>query len=470
MVFSSIIFLCYFLPLFLTSFYATGRSKYTVLLFSILFYAWGEPFYVALMLVSILVNYWVGQTIENSRVKGYDRGWLIFGIVFNLTPLIFFKYTHFLSSILSATLRIPDPAARLGPLALPLGISFYTFHAISYLVDVYREDVAAERRLVDLAVYISMFPQLIAGPIIRFKNIAKELHHPAVSFNRTAEGTRWLLIGLAQKVLIANVLAVPADAIFNLPPERLSAPVAWIGVICYTLQIYYDFCGYSTIAVGLGLMIGLQFPWNFNYPYSATSITDFWRRWHITLSQWFRDYLYIPLGGNRRSRSRTSLNLVIVFLLCGIWHGAGWTFVVWGLLHGAFLMLEKSGFAETLKRLPIALSRAYTMSIVIAGWVLFRSGSFHQALHYVGSMAGLGAPYVFGPPIGGFLHNDVLLAGTVGVLFAGPWLGSAIDIFGQRVSVGLVRTVSVGALVSALVLALMSLAGGAYNPFIYFRF
>ncbi|HEV8038335.1 MAG TPA: MBOAT family protein [Bryobacteraceae bacterium] len=470
MVFSSIIFLCYFFPLFLISFYATGRSKYTVLLFSLLFYAWGEPFYVALMVASILVNYCIGWAIEESRAAGDDRRWLICGIAFNLAPLVFFKYTHFIGSILTATLRIPDPTARFGEIALPLGISFYTFHAISYLVDVYRRDVAAERRLVDLAVYISMFPQLIAGPIIRFKNIAKELHQPVVSFERTAQGTRWLLIGLGQKVLIANVLAVPADAIFSLPPERLSAVDAWIGTICYTLQIYYDFCGYSTMAVGLGLMIGLQFPWNFNYPYWSTSVTEFWRRWHMTLSQWFRDYVYIPLGGNRGARSKTYLNLLIVFLLCGIWHGAGWTFVVWGLLHGAFLMFERAGFAETLKRMPLALCRAYTMLVVMLGWVLFRSGTFHQALQHVRAMAGLGVPYEFGPPISRFLHNDVLIAGTVAILASGPWLGSTMTVFGERLAFGPLRVVSVGVLLSVLVLSLMSLAGGAYNPFIYFRF
>jgi alginate O-acetyltransferase complex protein AlgI len=470
MVFSSIIFLCYFFPLFLLSFYVTGRSKYTVLLFSILFYAWGEPVYVALMLLSIFVNYWTGRAIERYREQGYARRWLICGIAYNLAPLIVFKYTHFLGSIVSATLGISDPTARFGEIPLPLGISFYTFHAISYLVDVYRRDVAAERRLLDLAVYISMFPQLIAGPIIRFKNIAKELHHPVVSFERTVHGTRWLLIGLGQKVLIANVLAVPADAIFNLPPERLSAADAWIGTACYTLQIYYDFCGYSTMAVGLALMIGLQFPWNFNYPYTATSVTDFWRRWHITLSQWFRDYVYIPLGGSRVSRPRTSRNLIVVFLLCGIWHGAGWTFVVWGLLHGAFLMFERVGFGQTLKRLPLAVCRTYTLTVVMVGWVLFRSGTLHQAQHHLRAMAGFGAPYAFGPPIGRFLHNDVLLAGAVAILASAPWLGSAITVFDQRLSLGPLRVVKVGVLVSVLLLALMSMAGGAYNPFIYFRF
>jgi alginate O-acetyltransferase complex protein AlgI len=224
------------------------------------------------------------------------------------------------------------------------------------------------------------------------------------------------------------------------------------------------------MAVGLGLMIGLQFPWNFNYPYSSTSVTEFWRRWHMTLSQWFRDYVYIPLGGNRGSRSKTYLNLLIVFLLCGIWHGAGWTFVVWGLLHGAFLMFERGGFAQTLRRMPLALCRAYTMLVVMLGWVLFRSGTFHQALHHVRAMAGLGVPYEFGPPIGRFLHNDVLLAGTVAILASGPWLSSAMTVFGQRSSFGPLRVLSVGVLLSVLVLSLMSLAGGAYNPFIYFRF
>jgi alginate O-acetyltransferase complex protein AlgI len=470
MVFSSIIFLCYFLPLFLIAFYATGRSKYVVLLFSLLFYAWGEPVYVALMVLLVLCNFWLGHAIERVRATPHAKPYLYAGIAVNLTPLIFFKYTHFLSSNIAAIFRIADPSSRLGPLALPLGISFYTFHAISYLVDIYRGDAAAERRLVNLAVYISMFPQLIAGPIIRYKNIVRELHHPVVSFERTAQGIRLLLIGLGQKVLIANVVAVPADAIFSFSPDRISAGVAWTGIICYTLQIYYDFCGYSNMAIGLGLLIGLQFPKNFDYPYAATSVTDFWRRWHITLSQWFRDYLYIPLGGNRGTRPQTLRNLLVVFFLCGFWHGAGWTFVGWGALHGLFLIIEKVGFSTTLKRLPNTWCRVYTMAVVMFGWVLFRSGTFTQALLYVRSLAGFGAPYVFGPPLGRFLHNDVLIAGAVGLLAAGPWLESMIREAGQHLSLVLVRAVRLAALLSMLASSLLSLAGGSYNPFIYFRF
>jgi len=470
MVFSSIIFLCYFLPLFVICFYATGRSKWTVLLFSLVFYAWGEPLYVGLMMASILANYWLGHAIERSRAQGRQKVWLISGIVLNLLPLIFFKYTHFLGSVLSAALRVPDVTVRLGEIPLPLGISFYTFHAISYLTDVYRQDVLPERRLLDLAVYISMFPQLISGPIIRFKSIAKELHSPIITFDRTAQGVRWILVGLGQKVLIANVVAASADAIFSLPADRLSTADAWIGIVAYTLQIYYDFCGYSTMAVGLALLIGLQIPWNFNHPYSAVSVTDFWRRWHITLSQWFRDYVYISLGGNRISQARTFRNLLVVFLLCGIWHGAGWTFVVWGLYHGLLLMLERTGFGEKLKRLPPVLCRAYCLSAVMIGWVLFRAGSFSQAAYYLRSMAGFGVPYAFGPPISRFLHNDVLLAGVIGILAAGPWLGNAIGAAERRLSWRPLTLVRVGVLLAVLAVSLLSLAGGAYNPFIYFRF
>ena len=351
MVFSSIIFLFYFLPMFLLCFALSGFSKYVLLGFSLIFYAWGEAIFLPLVLLMIVLNFYIGVAIENGHISGHARKWLIVGIVLNLLPLGLFKYGEFLSQTLIKLIG-PNIGHVLAPLQqdlaelpLPLGISFYTFHSLSYLIDIYRKDVRAERSIRDLAVYISMFPQLIAGPIIRYKTVARELHKPVIEPQRTALGVYVFTIGLAQKVLIANTVAASADAIFALPFRQLSTQDAWLGIICYTLQIYYDFGGYSNMAIGLGFIIGFTYPINFNYPYISTSMTEFWRRWHISLSSWFRDYLYFPLGGNRISQERTYLNLWIVFLLCGLWHGAAWSFVIWGAVHGFFLVLERGGFS-----------------------------------------------------------------------------------------------------------------------------
>ena len=469
MVFSSIVFLFYFLPLFLALFFVSNRSKFVLLCFSLLFYAWGEPAYVALMVASIMVNYALGLAIEASRPSGRDRLVVTCGLVLNMAPLTLFKYGSFILDNLNHALGIPIIGSPLS-LLLPLGISFYTFHSISYLIDVYRRDTPAEHRFINLAVYISMFPQLISGPIIRYKTIAGDLHHPVVTPDRMALGIRTFLIGLGFKVLIANAVALPADLVFNLPMDRLSTSDAWIGIISYTLQIYYDFNGYSTMAIGLGLMVGYRFPLNFDHPYVSQSITEFWRRWHMTLSQWFRDYLYIPLGGNRGPAWRTYLNLVVVFLLCGIWHGAAWTFVAWGLYHGAFLVLERVGFNHVLAKLPAPVRVGYAMAVVAIGWVLFRSNSFGEAAIYLRAMAGFGAPHAMGIPTVRLLHVDVILATLAGLALAGPWLGRWGASLDERLAFGSVRVASLVGLVAIFIGASMSLAGGTYNPFIYFRF
>ncbi|HLN24261.1 MAG TPA: MBOAT family protein [Patescibacteria group bacterium] len=477
MVFSSVVFLFYFLPLFFLAFYLFGRSKGVLLAFSLVFYAWGEPTYILLMLLSIGMNHQFGLAIEKAHATGRDRMWLSLGIAANLAPLVLFKYSTFLVGIFTQDLFSLFGKApllvKVPHLVLPLGISFYTFHALSYLIDVYRKDVKAERSLRDLTVYISMFPQLVAGPIIRYKTIAGELHHPVMSTHRTARGIRIFVIGLAQKVLIANTVAASADAIFALPAEHLTTPLAWLGISCYTLQIYFDFGGYSSMAIGLGLMIGFTFPLNFRYPYVARSMTDFWRRWHISLSSWFRDYLYIPLGGNRVSPWRTYVNLFVVFLLCGIWHGAAWTFVVWGLLHGGYLVIERLGMGRLLERLPVVLRHAYVLLCVMVAWVFFRADSLDQALHYLKAMAGFGASAVAAPLMSRYLGLDVMLAIAAGLLAAGPH-GAAIAVWvGDRLSVGRLRlgpSLGLVGLMGLLLLATMSLAGGAYNPFIYFRF
>jgi alginate O-acetyltransferase complex protein AlgI len=470
MVFSSVLFLFYFLPCFFLAYYCLHNSKNVLLLFSVVFYAWGEPKYILLLLASVTVNYVIGLKISDSHY--YRRMWLTIGIVINLVSLGVFKYANFILHTAAASTGLPLSATPLH-IALPLGISFYTFHSLSYLIDVYRGDARAERSLRDLGVYIGMFPQLIAGPIIRYKTIANELHNPVLSSHRTAQGIRLLIIGLSQKVLIANTLAPSADSIFSLSPEQLSPALSWLGIACYTLQIYCDFAGYSTMAIGLGLMIGFTYPQNFNYPYIAESVTEFWHRWHMSLSAWFRDYLYIPLGGNRGSSISTYRNLVIVFFLCGLWHGAAWTFVCWGLTHGGLLVLERLGFHRILQMLPRILRHVYLLLSVMLSWVLFRSESLDSAFTYLAATAGFGAGSVAAPPLHRFLHADVVIALIAGVLVATP-LGAALArrIFDRIMATGALLSwaAEISSLAILMLLVSSSLAGGAYNPFIYFRF
>ena len=478
MVFSSIVFLFYFLPLFLAAFFLSGFNKSVLLIFSLVFYAWGEPIFLPLILVMIVLNFWLGQKIEGTEHPAHARNWLIFGLVGNLIPLVVFKYgiflIHFLLSIVGPAIsRLTGLSAEqfvAHTIPLPLGISFYTFHSLSYLIDVYRKDVRAERSLRDLAVYISMFPQLIAGPIIRYKTISGEIHKPVISTERSALGIRYFIIGLSQKVLIANTVAASADSIFALPIDQLSSPLAWLGIVCYTLQIYFDFGGYSNMAIGLGLMIGFRFPINFNYPYVSSSMTEFWKRWHISLSSWFRDYLYVPLGGNRISSARTYFNLWTVFLLCGLWHGAAWNFLFWGAAHGGLLVAERAGFSNILQRMPSVLRHVYVLLSVMATWVLFRADTLTAALKYYGALVGLGADNVAAPPVHRFLGIDVVMALAIGIFASGPVANRLMLRAGSGLVIKNVNVGSAVALVLLLGLTTLSLAGGAYNPFIYFRF
>jgi alginate O-acetyltransferase complex protein AlgI len=477
MVFSSIVFLFYFLPLFLLAFLVSGCSKYVLLLFSMVFYAWGEPTFLFLIVLMIALNYCFGLAIETGHETGQARLWVTIGIIANLLPLGFFKYGMFLTKNLAplaspifAKLGIAQDDLLLHGIFLPLGISFYTFHSLSYLIDVYRKDVRAERSIRDLAVYLSMFPQLIAGPIIRYKTIAGELHKPIINAARTARGIQFLVVGLGQKVLIANTVGASADAVFALPHNQLSTPDAWLGVICYTLQIYYDFGGYSNVAIGLGLIIGFTYPLNFNYPYISASMTEFWRRWHISLSSWFRDYLYYPLGGNRISPARTYLNLWIVFLLCGLWHGAAWNFVVWGAAHGSLLVLERLGFSRVLERMPSVPRHIYVVLAVMFTWVLFRQDDLGNAMRYFGAMLGVQSSLVNPAPLHRFLHDDVVLAIVVGIVASGPYGKRLLERIGSVLRVGEIQIGQLAGLVALFFLVSLSLAAGAYNPFIYFRF
>ena len=478
MVFSSTLFLFLFLPVVLAASLVAPRPLRNPLLLaaSLVFYAWGEGAYVLLMLASVLANWALGLLLERSR---RPRTVVLASVLFNLGLLVTFKYANFLGDNLDPLLEaLGLPPLALDPVHLPIGVSFFTFQAMSYVTDVSRGQARAQRNPVDIALYIALFPQLIAGPIVRYRDVAEQIRQRVVGLPRFASGVSRFVIGLGKKVLIANTLAVPADRIFALPETALGPGLCWLGVACYALQIYFDFSGYSDMAIGLGRMFGFEFLENFEHPYVARSITGFWRRWHISLSSWFRDYLYIPLGGNRGGALATGRNLVLVFLLCGLWHGAAWTFVIWGLFHGAFLVLERGGLLRVLAALPRPVQHVYTLAVVLVGWVFFRAGSLPQAGTFLAALVG-GAhvpemPLLDTP----LLDAGVLLAGAAGVIGSVPWLpalGRAVDRWRERSTrpPWLESGVELGrvlALLAILVLSAARLSSATYNPFIYFRF
>ncbi|MBW2699809.1 MAG: MBOAT family protein [Deltaproteobacteria bacterium] len=476
MVFSSVTFLFFFLPLVLAIYLILplrGRNVF-LMLASLLFYTWGEAEYVGIMVVSIASNYVCGRLLGRTSSPRKKRRVLIGAVAINLGLLGAFKYANFLADNLNHLLA----AAGIGTLDipqvhLPIGISFFTFQALSYVIDVYRGQSEVQRSPIKLALFVSLFPQLIAGPIVRYHQVAEQITHRIVNCEKFQKGIQRFIIGLAKKVLIANTLAVTADQIFKLDPTSLPVATAWLGVICYTFQIYFDFSGYSDMAIGLGRMLGFDFPENFNYPYVAKSVREFWRRWHISLSTWFRDYLYIPLGGNRHGAMRTYVNLVLVFFLCGLWHGAVWTFVVWGLYHGIFLALERTAFGQVLDRSWRPLRHIYTVLVFGAGWVVFRAETLTQAGQYYASLMGFAdAPDArYGP---GTYANPlvilVLLLGLVCSLPVLPILKKWLTAERHETTRGLVQLVSSVTLLLLLLLCVLPLASGTYNPFIYFRF
>ena len=470
MVFSSVSFLFYFLPLFLGVYWAAPgiRAKNLALLgASLFFYAWGEPWFVLLLVAQTAFNYLAARAIDlrKDRARGLATA---VSVGTNLLLLGLFKYADFLVATINVAIPNGFGTIALPGFALPLGISFFTFHSISYLVDVHRRQVAANPDPVELAVYIAMFPQLVAGPIIRYHTISSLLGHRRMTRARASAGIRIFIIGLAQKVLIADEVARLAEAVFD-HVARPSAAEAWLGLVAYTVQIYFDFLGYSNMAIGLGCVLGFVFPRNFRLPYTATSITDFWRRWHISLSQWLRDYLYIPLGGSRGSTAETYRNLWLVFLLCGLWHGANWTFVVWGAHHGFFLVAERAGLALLLRRSPTLAARAYALLAVMSGWVWFRAHDFPHALTMFGSLIGLNG---WGALT--FETHIVLFPATLAALAIGIALSiadwrmiwtSALRI--HRSALPLADTVRTAVF---LVFSILSVAAGSYSPFLYFRF
>jgi alginate O-acetyltransferase complex protein AlgI len=482
MLFSSPVFLFAFIPIVLAVYFLLPRRDWNtwLLIASLFFYAWGEKAFVLVMLASITLNFIFGLLVEKFKGRSACRFVILVAVAVNLGLLVGYKYANFLVDSLNHLLMASSiPVLKLSPVHLPIGISFFTFHALSYVIDVYRSHARAQRNPINLALYITLFPQLVAGPILRFHEISGQLYHRTVSWEAFSYGIQRFIVGLAKKMLLANPLAANADAIFRINDASLLSPtVAWGGAIFYTLQIYFDFSGYSDMAVGLGKMFGFDFPENFNYPYTACSIQDFWRRWHISLSTWFRDYLYIPLGGNRGSNLRTHVNLITVFFLCGLWHGASWTFVAWGLYHGTFLILERPISARRMQNRWKPLRRVLTLLIVIVGWVFFRANDFGQATIFLKAMFGF-APQIGKLDAAVFPDSEIKIVFVCGILAAMP-IAPLLERVALAISRSLPRfrsafdgcfeATQISALTMLLLLSMMRMAAGTYNPFIYFRF
>ncbi len=470
MVFSSLLFLFYFLPAVLLVYFLTPRRFRNMVLFvaSLIFYAWGEPKYIVIMLLTSLADYGFGLLIGKFKDQGQTgkaKAAVAVAVVANLGVLAFFKYADFAIHTVNGLLGTAIPPVGL---PLPIGISFYTFQALSYTIDVYRRDAKAQRSFVAFGTYIALFPQLIAGPIVRFKTIAEQLDHRQETYDLFASGIQRFLIGLGKKVLIANNVGLIWNQVSAMDPATLPLVTAWLGILAFTLQIYFDFSGYSDMAIGLGRMFGFEFLENFNYPYIAKSITEFWRRWHISLSTWFKEYLYIPLGGNRRGLPRQILNLLIVWMLTGLWHGASWNFVAWGLFFGILLILEKLFLLRWLQRAPGAIGHLYTLLLVAVSWVLFAFDSLPQGFAYIQALfGGFGASLADGQSIYLLYTNAALLlmamvgSTTLPSRFAG-WLR------GWRPRLATVLCCAGFALVALLCVAY--LVDSTYNPFLYFRF
>ena len=466
MVFSSTIFLCVYLPLVLLGYYICpkkGRNLF-LLIASLVFYAWGEPKYVFLMIFSILVNYIFGRLMDKNRGRQKRmKLLLVLSVVIDIGLLSVFKYTDFIITNVNA---IFGSSFDLLNIALPIGISFYTFQAMSYTIDVYRDDVRVQKNLIDFGMYITMFPQLIAGPIVRYADVQDQLAERSVTTADFSEGVMRFVVGLGKKVLLANQMGAVWSEIYALGGD-VSALMAWTGAIADTFQIYFDFSGYSDMAIGLGRMFGFKFPENFRYPYQSVSITDFWRRWHITLSTWFKEYLYIPLGGNRCGLARQALNLLIVWSLTGFWHGAGWNFVMWGLYYFVILFIEKLFLLKALDKLPKLFRHVYALLLIVIGWVIFASDDVGVLLPYLGSMFGANGA------IGGM---DVYTLFTKAVLIIICCVAStelpkrlflsATGAMNEKAAFTIKSVMTI----ALLALSMILLIGDSYNPFLYFRF
>lgn len=454
MVFSSLTFLFCFLPLTFIFYYVIkdiAWKNIILLIASLIFYAWGEPVYVILMILSILFNYYAGREIED----GHRKSSLVFAIIVNLLILGYFKYSGFLVDTING---IFGTSIRNRELALPIGISFYTFQAMSYLIDVYRRDSRAQKDILPFAVYITMFPQLIAGPIVRYEDIEEQLNSRLIKSSDFVKGIPWFVKGMFKKTVLANCIGAVHTEVLAMGTGNISAFTAWIGAIAYTLQIFNDFSGYSDMAIGLGKMFGFDFPKNFDSPYRSKSVTEFWRRWHISLGTWFREYVYIPLGGNRKGTFRHIINLLIVWTLTGLWHGAAWNFVLWGAYYGILLIFEKYVYGKIQKKLPSFVNVLVTFFIVIIGWVFFFSNSYGESISYLGAMFGVNGI--------GFDDTGLFLLLNNIVMMIIAWIPSVTDFEGVKLPAALKWIICI----LVFVLTITFMVSESYNPFLYFRF
>ena len=467
MLFSTMTFVFMFLPIVLVLYLVTKKELHNpiLLISSIIFYAWGEPKYLAIMLLTILIN-WLGA-IGVDKFKNHKKLVLALTIIANLGFLIYFKYFNFLIDNCNNIFH-----SHIDPLniVMPIGISFYTFQALSYVVDVYRGDCNVQKDIYKLALYICLFPQLIAGPIVKYHDVAEQIDSREVNFEKVDLGVKRFIIGLSKKMLIANTMGAIADKIFIQNPDTFSPLIAWIGSIAYSFQLYFDFSGYSDMAIGLGLIFGFKFLENFNYPYISKSITEFWRRWHISLSTWFKEYVYIPLGGNRKGKLKTLRNLGIVFLLTGIWHGAAWNFVVWGIWHGFFIIIEKiiniKEFEQKHTQKWVRfLQHIYCIFAFLIGWVMFRSETMSYAWQYIKNMFGLVRVHDISYGMGYYIDNFEIIIFVCAILCSMPLFNKMLEVenkFG--------RTLINIWLLILFILSAATIASSTYNPFIYFRF
>ena len=456
MEFSTLTFLFFFFPIFLFSYFIIKNRKYrniVLLIFSLLFYAWGEPVYILLMILSIIMNYYFAKLIDKSKSRKLI---LIISIICNIGLLVVFKYTDFIISIFNFVFRLDIKSTNI---ALPIGISFYTFQILSYVIDVYRKKVKVQNNIINLGCYISAFPRLIAGPIVTYDVVEKELSNRVEDMDNFYIGTKRFIIGLAKKILLANSVGYICDSIFGLSTTLWTFPLIWLAVISYTLQIYFDFSAYSDMAIGMGRMLGFHYLENFNYPYISKSITEFWRRWHISLSTWFRDYVYIPLGGNRVSKKRMCMNIMIVWALTGLWHGASINYLLWGLYYGIILLLEKLLLKKYIDKMPNIFKHMYTIIIFVFGWTIFRLENLSDLLCAFKSLLGFN----------GFGNLNMLISlGLFKVKYIFYFILAII--FSMKIDIKSNEKVYNVLLIILFIYVISIMVTGSYNPFIYFRF
>ncbi|MCR2045298.1 MBOAT family O-acyltransferase [Anaerosalibacter massiliensis] len=468
MVFSSLIFIFVFLPLVLLVYYISPREMRNLVFFiaSLIFYAWGEPVYILIMLFSTVFDYLNGLLIDKYRENSHiTKLVLINSIVINLGILCFFKYYGFIVNNINSLFDINIKVIKL---PLPLGISFYTFQTLSYTIDVYLDKVKPQKNIISFGTYVTMFPQLVAGPIVRYSDVAWEIDNRIESSKLFGEGAELFIIGLSKKVVLANNIGILWNTIKAIPTSELSILSTWLGIIAFTFQIYFDFSGYSDMAIGLGKMFGFKLMKNFDYPYISKSVTEFWRRWHISLGSWFREYVYIPLGGNREGRTKQYRNLFIVWFLTGLWHGANWNFILWGLYYCIFLIIEKTFLQKWLKDKPIFISHIYTLLVIIVGWVLFEFEDISKGLIFIKIMFGFGSNPLYDSRTIYYLYTNAILLALLGICST-PFVGKAIKKLKGRFKIGEYVVIPI-ILAVLLFICTAYLVDESYNPFLYFRF